>query len=248
MRRYPTEVEFENLTPAPQAPKPSILVVEDDEAFVRVLSTALGADGYQVMDAVTGQNAIAEVRTRNPDVVLLDLGLPDVDGLALVGELRKHTAVPIIVVSGRDHETNKVAALDAGANDYVTKPFSVSELRARIRVALRAQSHVRDGAATNVTFGEYTLDLAARRLMRGDRLVRLSATELKLLATLARHADKVVTTQTLLRETWGSAYQNRAGYVRVYMHSLRSKLEKDPTRPRYLLNELRLGYMLRTTP
>jgi two-component system KDP operon response regulator KdpE len=200
------------------------------------------------MDAITGQNAIAEVRTRNPDIVLLDLGLPDVDGLSLVTEIRKHTTAPIIVVSGRDREDNKVTALDAGANDYVTKPFSVSELRARIRVALRAQSHVGPGAATSVTFGEYTLDLSGRRLMKGGRQVRLSATELKLLVTLARHANQVVTTQTLLREAWGSAYQTRAGYVRVYMHALRGKLEKDPTRPRYLLNELRLGYKLQTTP
>jgi two-component system KDP operon response regulator KdpE len=247
MRRYPTEVELDGATPAPELPKPSILIVEDDETFVRVLTTALGADGYRVMDAVTGQNAIAEVRTRNPDVVLLDLGLPDVDGISLVSEIRKHSAAPIIVVSGRDHETNKVAALDAGANDYVTKPFSVSELRARIRVGLRAQNHVGDRAATSVTFGEYTLDLAGRRLMRGSRQVRVSATEFKLLATLARHADQVVTTQALLRETWGSAYLNRGGYVRVYMHALRGKLEKDPTRPRYLLNELGLGYKLRTT-
>jgi two-component system, OmpR family, KDP operon response regulator KdpE len=248
MRRYPSEIELEASTPAPEAPKPSILVVEDDAAFIRVLQTALGADGYRVMDAVTGQNALAEVRTRNPDIVLLDLGLPDVDGLSLVAEIRKHTTAPIIVVSGRDREDNKVTALDAGANDYVTKPFSVSELRARIRVGLRAQSHVGDGSATSVTFGEYTLDLPGRRLMKGARQVKLSATELKLLATLARHANRVVTTQTLLRETWGSAYQTRAGYVRVYMHALRAKLEKDPTRPRYLLNELRLGYKLQTTP
>jgi two-component system KDP operon response regulator KdpE len=230
-----------------ETPKPSVLVVEDDQTFTRVLSTALGADGYRILEAATGQKALAEVRTRNPDVVLLDLGLPDVDGLALVSELRKHTTASIIVVSGRDQEISKIAALDAGANDYVTKPFSISELRARIRVGLRGQSHVRDTTATTVAFGEYTLDLGARRLTRGDRPVRLSVTEFKLLATLARHANEVVTTTMLLKETWGSAYQSRGGYVRVYMHALRCKLERDPARPRYLLNELGLGYKLRTT-
>jgi two-component system KDP operon response regulator KdpE len=231
---------------AVETPKPSVLIVEDDQTFMRVLSTALGADGYRILEAPTGQHAVAEVRTRNPDVVLLDLGLPDVDGLSLVSELRKHTTASIIVVSGRDQEISKVAALDAGANDYVTKPFSISELRARIRVGLRSQSHVGDTAATTVTFGDYTLDLGVRRLTRAGRPVRLSTTEFKLLATLARHANEVITTTTLLKEAWGSAYQKRSGYVRVYMHSLRCKLEKDPARPRYLLNELGLGYKLRT--
>jgi two-component system KDP operon response regulator KdpE len=228
-------------------PKPIILVVEDDQSFTRVLAMALSADGYKILAAPTGQRAVEEVRTRNPDIVLLDLGLPDVDGMSLVSELRKHTTSPIIVVSGRDQENNKVSALDAGANDYVTKPFSVSELRARIRVALRGQSHVGDTADTSVTFGDHRLDLGARRLTRGRRQIHLSATEFKLLATLARHANDLVTTHALLQETWGSAYRNRAGYVRVYMHALRRKLEKDPARPRYLLNELGLGYKLRTT-
>jgi two-component system KDP operon response regulator KdpE len=226
--------------------KLSVLVVEDDRNIALVLSVALDAEGYRVLDAGTGQRAVAEVRTRNPDVVLLDLGLPDVDGLALVSEIRKNTTAPIIVVSARYEERSKIAALDSGANDYMTKPFSVVELRARIRAALRGQSHVGGTAETCVSFGAYTFDLLQRRLTHGGRQIRLSPTELKLLATLARHANELVTTQTLLQEAWGAAYKGRGGYVRVYMHSLRCKLERDPTRPKYLVNELGLGYRLQT--
>ncbi len=226
--------------------KPTVLVVEDDRNIAHVLSVALDADGYRVLDAGTGQRAVAEVRTRNPDVVLLDLGLPDVDGLALVSEIRKNTTAPIIVVSARYEERSKIAALDSGANDYVTKPFSVVELRARIRVALRGQSQVGGTAETCVSFGAYRFDLQQRRLTHDGRPIRLSPTELKLLATLARHANELVTTQTLLQEAWGAAYKGRGGYVRVYMHALRCKLERDPARPKYLVNELGLGYRLQT--
>jgi two-component system KDP operon response regulator KdpE len=215
--------------------------------MIRVFATSLETEGYRVFDASSGQRAIEEVRTRNPDVVLLDLGLPDVDGLALVPQIRTHTTAPIIVVSAREQESDKVKALDAGANDYLTKPFSVPELLARIRVALRSHAHVGDTASTIVTFGEFTFDLEGRRLLRHDRAVHLSPTEFKLLATLARHADEVVTSNTLLREAWGSAYRTRSGYVRVYMHSLRRKIETDPTRPKYLVNESGLGYRLQTS-
>lgn len=226
---------------------PVILIVEDDKRLTRVLTTSLEADGYQIVDASTGQAAIQEVRTRNPDIVLLDLGLPDVDGLSLVAQLRANTDNPIIVVSGRSQESDKVEALDSGANDYLTKPFSPPELLARIRVGLRGRAHVGHTSQTVVSFGEYRLDLESRRLTRGTRLVPLSPTELKLLSTLARHADEVVTTNTLVREAWGAAHQTRGGYARVYMHALRHKLEDDPTHPRYLLHEGGLGYRLRTT-
>lgn len=228
-------------------PGPSILIIDDDKKMIRVFATSLETAGYRVFDASSGQRALEEVRTRNPDVVLLDLGLPDIDGLALVPQLRAHTTSPIIVVSAREQETDKVKALDAGANDYLTKPFSVPELLARIRVALRSHARVGDTASTVVTFGEYTFELEMRRLLRGDRPVHLSPTEFKLLATLARHADEVVTTNTLLKEAWGSAFRTRNGYVRVYMHSLRRKIEEDPTRPKYLVNESGLGYRLRTS-
>ncbi|HVZ86087.1 MAG TPA: response regulator [Polyangia bacterium] len=226
---------------------PTILIVEDDRKMIRVFAASLETEGYRVFDADTGQRAIEEIRTRNPDLILLDLGLPDIDGLAMVPQIRVNTLAPIIVVSAREHEADKVKALDAGANDYLTKPFSVPELLARIRVGLRSRAHVGDTAETIVAFGDYRLDLEARRLTRGDRPIRLSPTELKLLTTLARHADEVVTTNTLLKEAWGSAYRQRNGYVRVYMHALRRKIENDPTRPEYLVNEAGLGYRLRTS-
>jgi len=225
----------------------SILIVEDDRKILRVFLTSLEAEGYRVVDVGTGQRALEEVRTRNPDVILLDLGLPDIDGLSLVPAIRSLSSAPIIVVSAREQETDKVKALDAGANDYLTKPFSVPELLARIRAALRSHAQVGDAPRTTIAFGDYRLDLEGRTLWRGDGNVRLSATEFKLLATLARHADEVVTTNALLKEAWGAAHYGKSGYVRVYMHSLRQKLESDPTRPRYLINEVGLGYRLRTS-
>jgi two-component system KDP operon response regulator KdpE len=209
---------------------PVILIVEDDKGLTRVLTTSLEAEGYQIVDASTGQAAIREVRTRNPDIVLLDLGLPDVDGPSLVTRVRANTDNPIIVVSGRSQDTDKV-----------------KELLARIRVGLRGRAHIGNTSQTIVSFGEYRLDLESRRLTRGTRLVPLSPTELKLLSTLARHADVVVTTNTLLREAWGAAHQTHGGYARVYMHALRHKLEDDPAHPQYLLHEGGLGYRLRTT-
>ncbi|HTA18815.1 MAG TPA: response regulator [Polyangia bacterium] len=226
---------------------PTVLIVEDDRKMTRVFATSLEAVGYQVFEAATGQRAVEEVRTRNPDVILLDLGLPDIDGLLLVPELRKHSSAAIIVVSAREQETDKVIALDSGADDYLTKPFSVPELLARIRVGLRSRARVGDSAQTLVSFGDFVFDLKARLLRRGERALHLSPTEFKLLATLARHADEVVTTGALLKETWGSAYRTKAGYVRVYMHALRRKIEDDPTRPRFLVSESGLGYRLRTS-
>jgi two-component system KDP operon response regulator KdpE len=224
----------------------SVLIVEDDRKILRVFSTSLEAAGYRVVDASSGQRAIEEVRTRNPDIILLDLGLPDIDGLALVPTIRAHTTTPIIVVSAREQDADKIRALDAGANDYVTKPLSVPELLARIRVAIRSRAQVGNSPQTSIAFGGYRLDLVGRKLMHEDRQVPLSATEFRLLATLARHPDEVVTIGALLKEAWGAAHQEKKGYVRVYMHSLRRKLESDPTRPRYLVNEAGFGYRLNT--
>jgi two-component system KDP operon response regulator KdpE len=224
-----------------------ILVIEDDARLSHVFAVTLESEGYRTLEALTGQRAIEEVRTRNPELVLLDLGLPDGDGLALIPMLRAHTAAPIIVVSAREGEADKVRALDAGANDYLTKPFSVPELRARIRAALRGGMGVSHAAGKDLTFGEYRLDLEARRLFRGPEVVPLSLTEFRLLAALARHANQIVTTSGLLKETWGTAYQRKFPYVRVYMHALRRKIEADPAHPRYLLNEIGLGYRLRTS-
>jgi two-component system KDP operon response regulator KdpE len=228
-------------------PGPSVLVIEDDESLTRVFTMTLESAGYRVVEAASGQRAIEEVRTRNPDIILLDLGLPDIDGVSLVPQIRKHTMAPILIVSGREQEADKIEALDAGANDYLVKSFSVPELLARIRVGLRGRAHVRDTVSTVVTFGEYRLELEARRLLRGGRAVHLSSAEFNLLAALARHVDQFVTTEVLLKETWGVGYQRKGGYVRVYIHALRHKLEKDPTTPKYLLNEGRRGYTLRAS-
>jgi two-component system KDP operon response regulator KdpE len=225
---------------------PTVLIVEDDRKMARVFATSLEAEGYRVLEASTGRRAMEEVRTRNPDVIVLDLGLPDIDGLELVPELRQHTTVPILVVSARLQDADKVRALDAGADDYLTKPFSVPELLARLRVGLRTRARVGDTAESLVTFGDFAFDLKGRTLRRGDRFLHLSPTEFKLLATLARHADEVVTTSALLKETWGSAHRTKAGYVRVYMHALRRKIEDDPTRPKFLVSESGLGYRLQT--
>jgi two-component system KDP operon response regulator KdpE len=234
-------------TDASRAAGACVLIVEDDRNLTRVFATTLELAGYRVFEASNGQHAIEEVRTRNPDIILLDLGLPDIDGVSLVPQIRSHTTAPIIVISGREQEAEKVRALDAGANDYLTKSFSVPELLARIRVGLRNRAHVGDTASTVVTFGEYTFQLEMRRLLRGRIPVHLTPMEFNLLATLARHADHVVTIAALLKETWGSAYQRKNGYVRVYMHALRGKLEKDPSNPQYLVNESHIGYRLRTT-
>jgi two-component system KDP operon response regulator KdpE len=227
--------------------EPEILVVEDDSRLLHVVAMTLRAEGYRTADAGTGSGALTEVRTRNPDLVLLDLGLPDIDGLTLIPMIRVDTSAPIVVVSARDGEGDKVRALDAGADDYMTKPFSVPEFLARIRVALRSHARLGESTETSLSFGEYRLDLAERLLLRRNRPVAVSPTEFRLLVTLARHADRVVTTNTLLKETWGSAYQKNAAYVRVYMHALRRKIEADPSRPRYLLNEAGHGYRLRTS-
>jgi two-component system KDP operon response regulator KdpE len=221
-----------------------ILAVEDDKNIAQMLELTLETGGYRVIEASTGQRAIEGLRTGGPDLILLDLGLPDVDGLSLLADLRALAPPPIIVVSADHLERDKIKALDAGANDYLTKPFSTPELMARIRAGLRSRSHVEGPDAISVVFGECTLDIDRRRLTRNGRRVRLSATEFRLLATLARHADEIVAPDTLLKEAWGPAYRTREGYIRVYIHSLRQKIEEDPARPRYLVNETGVGYRL----
>lgn len=223
-----------------------ILAVEDDKQIARMLELTLAGQGYRVVGAATGQRAIEEVRTRNPDLILLDLGLPDADGIAVLADIRANTAAPVIVVSADAVERDKVKALDAGANDYLTKPFSTPELMARIRAGLRSRSRVRGSDAKIISFGDCQLDLERRQLARDGRPIHLSAQEFKLLATLARHADEIVTPDVLLREAWGAAYGNREGYIRVYIHSLRQKIERDCSCPELLLNEVGLGYRLRT--
>ena len=228
-------------------PDPVVVLIEDEPQIRRFLRATLTGQGYRLFEATTGADGLVEVGSRQPDVVIVDLGLPDVDGIDVIRRLREWTAVPIIVLSARGQERDKVTALDAGADDYVSKPFGASELLARIRVALRhtaGASHEADDAT--FTIGELRMDLLRRQVFVGDREVRLTPIEYKLLATLVRHAGKVVTHQQLLREVWGPTNTDQAHYVRVYMAHLRHKLEAEPARPQYLRTEPGVGYRLTT--
>jgi two-component system, OmpR family, KDP operon response regulator KdpE len=222
-----------------------ILIVEDEPQIRHFLRTTLTAEGYRVIEAETGQRGVVEAATHKPDLVMVDLGLPDLDGVEVVKRIRAWSTLPILILSARSAEADKVAALDAGADDYVTKPFGVGELTARLRVALR---HAGRGAAQNaeekLLFGNIEVDLQ-RRLVRSDgKDVHLTPIEFRLLGCLAKHAGMVLTHRHLLREVWGPSYVDQAHYLRIYMKQLRHKLEPDPARPRFLLTETGVGYRL----
>ena len=233
--------------PAPMSGSPpTVLVIEDEPQMRRFLRSALEGNGYRVVEVATARDGLAQAAGRNPDVILLDLGLPDADGLDVTRRLREWAATPVIVISARGLEKDKIGALDAGADDYLTKPFGVGELLARIRVALRHASRTADEAAEPVfTQGELTVDLARRRVFAAGAEVHLTPTEYKLLTLLVRHAGKVVTQRQALREVWGPNYATQTHYLRVYMAQLRHKLERDPARPRLLLTEPGVGYRLK---
>lgn len=224
-----------------------ILVIEDEPQIRRFLRATLTANGYALTEAGTAGEGLRAATAHLPDVVLLDLGLPDLDGLEVTQQLRAWTTVPIIVLSARGQEQDKVAALDAGADDYLTKPFGVGELLARIRVAARhaALTHNNDAPVT-YTVGKLHIDLARRQVRVNDTDVHLTPIEFTLLATLVRHAGKVVTHRHLLQAAWGPAYATETHYLRVYMGQLRHKLEADPARPQYLITEPGIGYRLRS--
>src|SRR2546423_11974579 len=226
-------------------PDPVVVLIEDEPQIRRFLRATLTGQGYRLFEAATGADGLVEVGSRQADVVIVDLGLPDIDGIDVIRRLREWTAVPIIVLSARGQERDKVIALDAGADDYVSKPFGAGELLARIRVALRhtaGASHEGEDAAFKV--GELEVDQLRRHVsMRGVE-VKLTPIEYKLLTTLVHHAGKVVTHQQLLREVWGPSHDDQAHYVRVYMAHLRHKLEAEPARPRYLLTEPGGGHRL----
>jgi len=227
-------------------PEPLVLVVEDEPQVMRFLRATLPAHGYRVLEAATGAQALVQAQTQLPDLVLLDLGLPDLDGLEVTRRIRGWSAVPIVVVSARGQERDKVQALDAGADDYLTKPFGTEELLARMRVALRHAARVAGGAGeTAFETGELRVDLAARLVYRRGQEVRLTRTEYRLLAALVKHAGKVLTHRQLLVEVWGPGSASESHYLRVYMAQLRHKLEDDPARPRHLLTETGVGYRLR---
>jgi two-component system KDP operon response regulator KdpE len=223
---------------APQA-RPRVLVVDDEPAMLRALRINLRVRKYDVTTSATGQEALAEAGRRPPDAVILDLGLPDVDGIEVIRRLRGWSQAPVIVLSGRTGPGDKIAALDAGADDYVTKPFSMEELLARLRAALR-----RDAAALPVTvrIGTCEIDLASHTVLEGTRTVRLTPTQWRLLEILLSHPGQLVGTQRLLTAIWGPGHEHSAHYLRVHMSGLRRKLEADPSRPRHLLTEPGMGY------
>ncbi len=230
-------------------PGPLLLLIEDEPQLRRFLRATFAAHGFRLIEAENGQQGLMHATGHNPDLILLDLGLPDMDGIEVVKRLREWSGTPIIVVSARGQEEDKVKALDLGADDYLTKPFAASELLARIRVALRhAASRTKDAPATVFEAEGLKVDLAKRQVhVRGEE-VHLTPIEYKLLALLVRHAGKVVTQQQVLREVWGPTQTDQTHYLRVYMGHLRRKIEADPARPKLLLTETGVGYRLRETP
>jgi two-component system KDP operon response regulator KdpE len=234
-----------NVTDKPNSPV--ILVIEDDPQIRRFLRATLTDEGYRYLDSTSAQEGLRQVGLQHPDLIILDLGLPDLDGLEVTRRLREWTSTPIIVLSARNQERDKVDALDAGADDYLTKPFGTSELLARLRVALRHAIQAAQGSDEPVfTTGDLHVDLAHRQIFVGEHEVHLTPIEYKLLLVLVQHAGKVVTRKQLLHDVWGPSYQDEMHYLRVYMGQLRHKLEADPTRPRYLITEPGVGYRLKT--
>jgi two-component system, OmpR family, KDP operon response regulator KdpE len=224
---------------------PMVVVIEDEPQIRRFLRASLTIQGFRLVEAITGEDGLVQAATRQPDIVILDLGLPDMDGLEVIRRLREWTAVPIVVLSARGQERDKIAALDAGADDYVSKPFGVGELLARMRVALRhTATGAKDAGEPIFSVGELSVDLVHRHVQVAGRQVHLTPIEYRLLTTLIRHAGKVMTHNQLLTEVWGPNQADQAHYLRVYTAQLRRKLEADPARPRYLLTEPGVGYRL----
>ncbi|MCW5796968.1 MAG: response regulator [Nitrospira sp.] len=225
----------------------TVLLIEDEAEIRRFLRATLPPHGYRVYEAASGGEGVAQASARNPDMILLDLGLPDMNGTAVIAKVRAWSTMPIIVLSARDQEQVKVAAFDLGADDYVTKPFGVEELLARMRAAMRHVNRLAGGAIETVyTFGDLRVDLGRRQVFVSGKEVHLTPIEYKLLETLVRYAGKVVTHRQLLKEVWGPLHVDEGQYLRVYMRQLRNKVEADPAQPRHLVTELGVGYRLRT--
>ncbi len=226
-------------------PQISVLVVEDDQQLCRFLHTALTSQGFKVTQAESAREALVQATTHSPELILMDLGLPDLDGIELTKQIREWSRVPIIVISARGREDDKVSALDAGADDYLTKPFGVNELLARIRVALR---HASQATATQevsaLDFGTLRIDLVRREVTVNREPVRLTPLEYRLLVYLAQNAGRVLTHRQILKEVWGQAYAGETHYLRVFMLQLRRKIEEDPAHPRLLLTEQGVGYRM----
>jgi two-component system KDP operon response regulator KdpE len=225
-------------------PDPVVVLIEDEPQIRRFLRATLTGQGYRLFEAGTAADGLVEVASRQPDVVIIDLGLPDLDGLEVIRRLRGWSKVPVIVLSARGQERDKVGALDAGADDYVSKPFSAGELLARLRVALRHAAGAAHEESAAFKVGELQIDLLRRHVTVAGNEIRLTPIEYKLLTTLVRYAGRVVTHQQLLRDVWGPSHDDQSHYVRVYMAHLRHKIEAEAARPRYLLTEPGVGYRL----
>ena len=219
-----------------------ILVIDDDSQIRRLLKISLTAHGYEVDECKTGQEGINRADIFKPDLILLDLGLPDIDGKAVVIAIREWSKVPILILTARDQESEKIEALDVGADDYVTKPFSMGELLARLRVALR-HAITADNAPV-ITCGDLVVDLVGRHVMRGDKEIKLTPTEYEILKLLAQNIGKVLTHKYLLKTVWGNAYNEDIHYIRVYIGQLRRKVEVNPAQPQYIITESGVGYRL----
>jgi two-component system, OmpR family, KDP operon response regulator KdpE len=224
--------------------RPAVVVIEDEPQIRRLLRATLVSQGYRFFEATTGADGLIEAATRQPDIVILDLGLPDIDGLEIIRHLREWSSVPIVILSARGQEQDKIAALDLGANDYVVKPFAVGELLARMRSARRHAARTTGQSEPDFTLGPLRVDLLRRRVFVNDVEVHLTPIEYKLLTVLVRHVGNVITHRQLLREVWGPNAEEQIQYLRVFMVQLRRKLETDPARPRYLRTEPGVGYRL----
>ena len=222
---------------------PTVLVVDDEPDIRRLLRASLTANGYRVVESASGPRAAIDAGSHKPDVAVIDLGLPGMDGVDLIRHIRRWSRMPIIVLSARVQERAKIEALDAGADDYVTKPFAVGELLARVRVAVRHSARSASGD-TVVSFNGVVVDLQRRTARRDGEAVHLTATEFRIVTILANHMGLVVTHRQLLREVWGPTHEEDTHYLRVYMKQLREKLERDPARPRHLVTEIGVGYRL----
>src|SRR6201997_796505 len=225
----------------------TVLVVDDEPPIRRFLRTSLGASGYSVIEAEDAAGGLRSLAVEKPDLVVLDLGLPDKSGLELIAEIRKTSTVPILVLSARHDERSKVEALDLGADDYISKPFGMAELTARLRASLR-HAFQAQGELPVFASGDLAVDLVRRQVTRAGREVKLSPKEFDLLTHLVTHAGKVLTHRHLLREVWGPAHSDDVQYLRVFIRGLRHKLEPDPTRPTHILTELGVGYRLQLPP
>jgi len=227
---------------------PLIAVIEDEAPIRRFLRASLSVEGFRVLEAETAANGLRIITQQRPNLVLLDLGLPDEDGLHIIHTVREWSSMPIIVLSARGEETSKIVALNAGADDYLTKPFGIGELLARVRVALRHAARINtssEAEETSFQFGDVCVDFTARTVLKGGEEVKLTKLEFDLLATLVRNAGKVLTHRFLLEEVWGPQSVDEPHYVRVFMANLRKKLERNPSRPKYLITEQGVGYRLK---